>query len=89
MRRRAFPIAQAWRFNTVVGEGRYTVGSGPSDGVVPVPSARLKGSMSEKFVDSKHSNLPRNSEVIAEVIRLLVEHARVVDASSAAGTLCK
>ena len=45
--------------------------------------------MSEKFVDSKHSALPRNGEVIAEVIRILVDHARVVDASMASGVICK
>ena len=83
------PYRPGVALHTVVGEGRYTVGSGPSDGIVPVTSARLNGSMSEKFVDSKHSNLPRNSEVIAEVIRLLVEHARVVDASAASGVICK
>ena len=75
--------------HTVVGDGHYTVGSGPSDGVVPVASASLYGSMSEKFVDSKHSALPRNGEVIAEVIRILVDHARVVDASMASGVICK
>ncbi len=83
------PYRPGVTLHTVIGEGRYTVGSGPSDGVVPVTSARLVGSVSEKSVDSSHSSLPRNEEVIVEVIRILVEHARVVDASSPGATLCK
>lgn len=83
------PYRRGVTLHTVVGEGRYTVGSGPSDGVVPVNSARLAGSSSEKFVESSHSSLPRNEQVIVEVMRILEEHARVVDASSASAMLCK
>jgi hypothetical protein len=62
--------------HSIVGERRFTVGGGPSDGVVPVSSARLSGGASEMFVNSKHSQEPRNEEVIAEVMRILTEHAQ-------------
>jgi pimeloyl-ACP methyl ester carboxylesterase len=61
--------------HSIVGDGRFTIGSGPSDGVVPVYSAQLSGGASETFVDSKHSQEPRNEKVIAEVMRILTEHA--------------
>lgn len=83
------PYRPGVALHTVVGEGRYTVGSGPSDGVVPVNSARLAGSSSEKFVESSHSSLPRNEQVILEVLRILAEHARVVDAGAAETVFCK
>jgi hypothetical protein len=83
------PYRPGVALHTVVGEGRYTVGSGPSDGVVPVNSARLAGSSSEKFVESSHSSLPRNEQVIVEVLRILAEHARVVDAGAAETVFCK
>lgn len=74
------PYRHGVELHSIIGEGRYTVGSGPSDGVVPVSSARLGGVVSEKFVDSRHGQEPRNEDVIAEVMRILVEHARTADA---------
>ena len=70
--------------HSIIGEGRYTVGSGPSDGVVPVESARLRGASSEMFVTARHSQLPHDDEVIVEVMRILAEHASSVDATRAA-----
>lgn len=68
--------------HSIVGEGRYTLGSGPSDGVVPVTSARLSGVASEMAVESRHSQEPRNDDVMTEVMRILAEHAQTVDGSA-------
>ena len=65
--------------HSIIGEGRYTLGSGPSDGVVPVTSARLVGAASETLVNARHSHQPRNETVIAEVMRILAEHTAAVD----------
>ncbi len=48
----------------------------PSDGVVALTSARLLGTCSEKIVAAKHTKLTRDSASIAEVARILCEHAR-------------
>ncbi len=50
----------------------------PSDGVVPLTSARPMGACSEKLVASKHTELTRDSEAIAEVARILCQHAQTV-----------
>lgn len=69
--------------HSIIGEGRYTVGYGESDGVVPVASARLVGAASETFVDVRHARQPRDEAVIREVMRILVEHAQAVDVTIA------
>jgi pimeloyl-ACP methyl ester carboxylesterase len=73
--------------HSIIGEGSYTVGSGPSDGVVPVCSARLHGVISEKLVTVRHARQPGNEEIIAEVMRIFVEHAQSVDAACATATI--
>lgn len=75
--------------HSIIGEGRYSVGSGPSDGVVPVCSARLHGATSEKLVVVRHSRQPGNEQVIAEVMRILVEHAQTVDATCAVAAMAE
>jgi len=76
------PYRAGVRLHSIIGEGRYTVGSGPSDGIVPVSSAHLLGVASEMFVDERHSGLPRNEAVMAEVMRILAEHVRTVDGAT-------
>lgn len=73
------PYRAGVSLHSIIGEGRYTVGSGPSDGIVPVSSACLLGVASDKFVDEKHSGLPRNDAVMAEVLRILAVHVQSVD----------
>ncbi len=48
----------------------------PSDGVVPLSSARLVGAASEKLVPVKHTDLTKSSATVAEVVRILCLHTR-------------
>ena len=64
--------------HSIIGEGSYTTTGEPSDGVVPVASARLFGAASERMVLARHAQEPRNDEVLEEVMRILAEHAQGV-----------
>jgi pimeloyl-ACP methyl ester carboxylesterase len=77
------PYRPGVQAHSIIGEGSYTVGSGPSDGVVPLCSARLRGVTSEKLVAVRHARQPGNEAVIAEVMRILVHHAQAADATTA------
>ncbi|MEM9658488.1 MAG: hypothetical protein AAF961_09015, partial [Planctomycetota bacterium] len=57
--------------------------SGPSDGVVPVSSARLYGVASETFVDAEHSCLQRDDRTILATKYILCAHLRSFRASRA------
>jgi hypothetical protein len=46
----------------------------PSDGVVPVSSARQAGTASECFVDASHGQLTQSDDTRDEVLRILAEH---------------
>ena len=72
------PYRPGVQAHSIIGEGSYTVGSGPSDGVVPVCSARLHGAASEKLITACHARQPGNDAVIAEVMRILREHAQSI-----------
>jgi hypothetical protein len=67
--------------HSIIGDGQYTVAGDPSDGVVPVSSARLQGASSELLVNVRHAQEPRNEQVVAEVMRILLEHARAASQS--------
>ncbi len=56
--------------HSIIGDGRWTVGFGPSDGVVPVSSAQEPASESNYFVNEKHSDLNKDLDAIQEVIRI-------------------
>lgn len=64
------------RMHSIIGHGRWMPGSGDSDGVVPVSSARKYGVDSEKLVHDKHTDLPADPMAIEEVISILREHGR-------------
>jgi pimeloyl-ACP methyl ester carboxylesterase len=70
------PYRSGVPLHTILGSGRWTLGEGPSDGVVAVDSARLEGVQSELVVDASHEELPRQEAVMAEVVRILRRHAR-------------
>ena len=65
------------RLHSIIGTGRQTLGEGPSDGVVPVSSARLPGVQSELFVVAEHTEIQRRPETSCEVMRILAEHVAV------------
>jgi len=69
------PFRCGVRLNSVIGTGGTAVLSEPGDGVVPVSSARLAGVCSELFVPARHTELHRDPATIAELKRILREHA--------------
>jgi len=72
----SLPFSSAVRIHSIMGCGKTTWKGEPSDGVVPVASARLLGVASEKTIDAKHEDLHRNPATMAEVVRILHEHLR-------------
>jgi len=65
--------------HSIVGAGDWTLGEGPSDGVVAIKSSRLYGVCSEKVVYANHEGLQRDDETVREVARILFEHLRLCD----------
>jgi hypothetical protein len=63
------------RLHSIIGDDRWTLSEGRSDGVVAVSSARLAGVQSEISIDASHTEIQRRSETSAEVIRILCAHA--------------
>lgn len=69
------PFSPCVSLHSIIGESQTTHHE-PSDGVVPVSSARLIGVNSEVIVDSKHEVLHRAPATVAEVVRILRVHAQ-------------
>ena len=67
------PISQNVALHSIIGDTGNPLRT-PTDGVVPVKSARHKGVESEFYVRSKHTNVQRNAASINEVIRILRLH---------------
>ncbi len=63
------------QLHSIIGDDRWTLTEGRSDGVVAVSSARLLGVQSERFVDARHTDVQRHPETVQEVTRILFEHA--------------
>ena len=71
----SLPIDPRVQYHSIVGEGSWMILSGDSDGVVPVDSAVVAGATTQLTVRSRHTRLTHNGEVIAELSRILREHA--------------
>ena len=71
------PVAPCVRLHTIIGTGGTKPLHQPSDGVVSVASARHPGVESELWVPAKHEKLHRHPDSIAEMARILREHARL------------
>jgi pimeloyl-ACP methyl ester carboxylesterase len=69
------PYRPGVALHSVMGDDRWSLGQGPSDGVVPVYSARVAGVESELLVDARHTYVQRHSETVREVICILHRHA--------------
>lgn len=61
--------------HSIIGTGRWMLGSGDSDGVVPVSSARLGNAESEIAVTARHSKLPEDPAAIEALFDILEHHA--------------
>lgn len=68
------PYGRCVRRHTLIGTGGGRLGGEPSDGVVPVSSARQPEVCSEFFVPARHTRLHHDPTSLAEVMRILYEH---------------
>ena len=69
------PISDSVTAHTVFGDARWTLGSGRSDGVVPIDSARYSQVVSERAVTTTHTKLDKHVDTIDE-LRLILESHR-------------
>ncbi len=69
------PFAPGVRLHSIIGTGGAMLSREPGDGVVPVSSARQGGVCSELLVPARHGNLHRDAATVAELRRILREHA--------------
>ncbi len=63
--------------HSIIGNWRPMIGNGPSDGIVPVASARIGQVNTELVVHQRHTGLTNDPAVIAEVMRIMREHAMI------------
>jgi hypothetical protein len=70
------PYRQGVQLHSIIGDDRWTLNEGESDGVVAVSSARRLGVQSEIFVDASHTEILKQSATSAEVLRILLAHAK-------------
>ncbi|QDV24464.1 esterase/lipase family protein [Aureliella helgolandensis] len=68
------PIKDSVVLHSIVGTGRWTLGYGASDGVVPVDSAFEFRARSERCVVEEHSKLNQHPDTVDEVRCLLERH---------------
>ena len=68
------PITRGVPYNTIIGDRGRGDSPNSSDGVVPYWSSHMKGAESEHIVPSDHS-AHQNPQAIAEVMRILKQHA--------------
>ena len=68
-------VNPAVRTHSIIGTGGVELLGEPGDGVVSVSSARFAGAVSEVYVAAKHEKLHRDPASIAEMARILRQHA--------------
>lgn len=61
--------------HSIIGDVHHSMTTGPGDCVVPVSSAREPGVVSETYVPASHTKVHHHPLTVAEVIRILEEHA--------------
>jgi len=71
---REMRIGKGVELHTIIGVTFHPSLHGPSDGVVPVASAKHPGSLSETWIQSPHSKVHRAAGSTKEVARILAEH---------------
>lgn len=68
--------------HTIAGHGMHPPERGKGDLVVPLESAHLDGTVSEHWVPAIHTNIYYHPQTIAEVRRILIEHAAMSPAAA-------
>jgi Alpha/beta hydrolase family len=61
--------------HSIIGDDPSLFGEEPSDGVVPLSSARVNGVQTELVVDARHTQVQRDPNTVREVICILSHHA--------------
>jgi pimeloyl-ACP methyl ester carboxylesterase len=69
------PFGRCVRLHSIIGDRYFTLRGERSDGVVPVSSARLPGVCTERLVSAGHESMNKVDESMAELERILREHA--------------
>jgi pimeloyl-ACP methyl ester carboxylesterase len=69
------PVNPAVRMHSLIGTGGIRLLGEPGDGLVAVSSARQAGVQSELIVPVRHEKLHRDPRSVAELARILREHA--------------
>jgi pimeloyl-ACP methyl ester carboxylesterase len=69
------PFSRHVKLHSIIGDRRPTLNGDGSDGVVPVSSARLPAACSERFVSARHERMHKVDDTVAELERILREHA--------------
>ncbi|MDG2222821.1 MAG: hypothetical protein P8L85_15690 [Rubripirellula sp.] len=69
------PVNPVVRLHTIIGSGKQLKDGTPADGVVPVASAQHPGTVSEKLIDTIHTELTHHPETTTELVRILSLHA--------------
>ncbi|MEO2050081.1 MAG: alpha/beta hydrolase [Pirellulales bacterium] len=73
------PFRRNVTIHTIAGDFHTNLRDGPTDTVVPLSSARLRGVNSEKIVAAKHTHLNRHPDTVKEIIRILHQHLRMAN----------
>lgn len=71
---RKLPVCNRVRMHSVIGKYRYAPTCKPSDGIVPVDSAREHRAITEKFVNACHTQVNKHPAAIRELICILEQH---------------
>ncbi len=64
------------KLHSIVGIGQARLDGEPSDGIVPVNSARLCRVASERDIYAKHTDLNKDDESVEEIKCILFQHLR-------------
>jgi pimeloyl-ACP methyl ester carboxylesterase len=71
------PFRRKVTIHTIAGDVHTNLCDGPTDTIVPLSSARLRGVTSEKIVAAKHTHLNHHPDTVEEIIRILHQHLRM------------
>ena len=82
---RRLPVSPAVTLHTIAGHGIHSPDRAQGDMVVPLSSAHLDEAVSEHWVPALHTNIYYHPDTIAEVQRILVEHAAVSASEASPG----
>jgi pimeloyl-ACP methyl ester carboxylesterase len=79
---RQMPVNPQVRLHSIIGHGYPTIGSGNSDGVVPVSSAQHPGVQTETLVRAWHTEIHSHPETIQALLAILSLHDAEYQASA-------